>query len=94
MRNISQLVIESVNADNPTDFSRNSWPGLPEFGWPGGYPLLYTDVDGAILCAKCASKANISQEVTGWFIHYEGEPEQCEDCNKFIESAHGPVDNS
>lgn len=33
---------------------------LPEFAWPGGYPLLYVFTDGGCMCPDCANE-NITE---------------------------------
>lgn len=63
---------------------------LPSFAWPGGYPLIYATKSATILCPECATNNNDSDDpINKWWIHYEGEPEVCEECNVEIESAYG-----
>lgn len=64
---------------------------LPEFAWPGGYPIVYMDTNGTELCTPCARRAaEYSGETTNYYIHYEGPPIHCEnDCGAEIESAYG-----
>ena len=54
------------------------------------------DKSEAVCCAKCA--ADVSQWpdliVTGQYIHYEGQPEYCEYCNGFTDSAYGDPEES
>lgn len=79
---------------------RNDKGELPAYAWPGGYPMVYMAKDNGILCPKCANaykaeKDNEEQlKPVGYFIHYEGTPEQCEHCNAFIESAYGDPNES
>lgn len=66
---------------------------LQMFAFPGGHPILYNDGDNSVLCPKCATMS-LDDEVESfrpvdWFIHYEGPPEHCEECNVEIESAYG-----
>lgn len=56
---------------------------LPAYAWPGGYPILYATDEGCVLCHKCATSDDAH------FIHYEGEPLHCEECNKITDSAYG-----
>jgi hypothetical protein len=68
----------------------------------GGYPLIYITSDGGTLCATCV-KEEIRQcctpDASGWYVtacdvHWEGEPEICDNCNCHIESAYGPVEET
>jgi len=55
---------------------------MPEFAWPGGYPLIYVLADGAMLCSGCASggSGSLASEaaeeaqwrIVGQDIHWEG----------------------
>lgn len=65
---------------------------LPAFAWPGGYPILYVDRSGSTLCPDCANAEAADGAEVSHFIHWEGEPEVCESCNKQIDSAYGPPD--
>jgi predicted molibdopterin-dependent oxidoreductase YjgC len=67
---------------------RNEDGSLPEFAWPGGYPIYYLDEDNCCLCPKCANQCEDAQPVA-YGIHWEGDPIQCEECNAMIESAYG-----
>ena len=63
---------------------------LPAYAWPGGYPILYISKDNMVVCPECANREiDQTQEAVDWFIHYEGPPEFCEDCNAVVESAYG-----
>lgn len=91
---------------------------LPEFAWPGGYPIVYFDKQGNTICPECARKAEEEyrlgvlgefcswaageEEYTGdWGreeyrpahgdVYWEGDPLQCDECFRPIESAYGPV---
>ncbi len=71
---------------------------LPAYAWPGGYPILYLDGGNCVLCPDCATKSALDPDEDerckpqAHFIHYEGKPEICEDCNKATESAYGDPD--
>jgi len=52
----------------------------------GGYPLVYIERDDTTLCPRCAM---VVQHKVSSFIHWEGEPIECERCGKAIESAYG-----
>ena len=68
---------------------------LPSHAWPGAYPVVYLDGENETLCPKCANDADRSdewdeqQQPQLWFIHWEGAPEICAQCNGVIESAYG-----
>lgn len=80
----------------------------PRFAWPGGYPLAYLitsrtrfrTFEDVVLCAACTAEAERSKSVDGWkefvsaqeFVHWEGEPIQCDGCSEDIESAYGPIE--
>jgi len=65
------------------------------YAWPGGYPILFTDDHGDILCAECAKKYFIMEnsDITA-DIYYEGPILLCDDCNREIESAYGDPEES
>lgn len=62
---------------------------LPAFAWPGGYPIVYVDNGDGELCADCASNNDCEPQAVGAFIHYDGPPVYCCDCNTEIPSAYG-----
>lgn len=68
---------------------------LPAYAWPGGYPIIYFAADNGVLCPKCANSFNADRdnadqlEPICYAIHWEGQPEHCENCNAEIESAYG-----
>lgn len=63
---------------------------LPAYAWPGGYPFVYYDKDGEILCPKCANNADWNDaEIIGYDVYEEGPVIQCANCNDDIESAYG-----
>lgn len=63
---------------------------FPAYGWPGGYPVIYYDHEGSVLCPDCA-KAEYIAEGTPFVgdIYYEGPDEQCCNCNSALPSAYG-----
>ena len=70
---------------------------LIAWAWPGGYPVIYVNRQGDMLCPTCAQK-NLDElpktdheYPTGVDIYYEGPPLECL-CGKFIESAYGDPD--
>jgi hypothetical protein len=71
---------------------------LATYGWPGGYPLLYTDGNNEILCPTCAQEKLDDPDEwedwkpQDWFIHYEGSSFFCSGCNREVESAYGDPD--
>ena len=61
-----------------------------------GYPLIYVDHDGNVLCNECAQKnidngCSNSGEIVGQ-VYWEGETMLCDGCNCDLESAYGPVE--
>ena len=73
--------------------ARNENGTLPEFAWPGGYPLFYLDGENSLLCAKCATKS-LDDEIETFRpvacdVYWEGESMQCDRCNVEIDSAYG-----
>ena len=68
---------------------------FPAYAWPGGYPLVYITPESSCLCADCAKEVyNDPDEFEEFkpstqFIHYEGPPIYCEECNNDIPSAYG-----
>jgi len=69
--------------------TRTAAGSLPGFAWPGGYPVLYMTKNDDTLCASCASKWQ--DEDVKAFIHWEGYPEQCDECGREVDSAYGPI---
>lgn len=89
---------------NTTDTARKdltayAWPGgypvmyLARDGWrEEDGTLTVNPHDGEnVCCAKCATDTTQWPDliITGQYIHYEGEPEYCEYCNSFTDSAYG-----
>ena len=73
------------------------------FAWPGGYALLALMGDGDVLCHPCVKaesevhEGHDSGDDPWWrfedgFIHWEGDPIICANCNKPLPSEHGPVE--
>ena len=80
-------------SNNDLDKIRGEDGKLPAYAGPGGYPILYVDKCGNVLCPDCANReVDPSQEFVGYSIFYEGKPEKCEDCGKEIASAYGDPD--
>ena len=63
---------------------------------------MYITQQGAMLCPECATReldsASSGDDAKGddlphWAdILWEGDPEQCDDCGRDIETAYGPVE--
>lgn len=70
---------------------------FPAYAWLGGYPLIYFDLGGNILCADCATKQYEMETwgescmpiLIGYDVYWEGPTLRCEECNVDIESAYG-----
>ena len=70
---------------------------LPAYTWPGGYPIIYIDSDGAHLCPDCINRDlsdNIFPPPISAYVHYEGSPVWCDECSRAIPSAYGMPDNN
>ena len=67
---------------------------LPEFAWPGGYPLVYYTRDGLMICARCANKPDTSDPVIDGDVYWEGPALVCDDEGELIESAYGDPDET
>ena len=67
---------------------------LITYAWPGGYPILYLDCEDNVMCPACAQEALAGGGMIplAYFVHYEGAPEYCSDCNEMVESAYGDPD--
>lgn len=65
----------------------------------GSYPLYYLTRGGDLLCPDCAAKSEDDPDeyerdkpqCAG--IHWEGDPVDCDQCSKSIESAYGGTDD-
>lgn len=88
---------ERIHASVRTQVNAAADGTLPPYA-DGGYPLVYTDEDGSVLCAECATRDMADPDgvwtVNGWFLHYEGPPEWCDHCGEAIESAYGDPDEN
>ena len=63
---------------------------LPNYAWPGGYPIFYVDKENNILCPECANKGDeYSFPIVDFDINYEDKTLYCDDCSRHIESAYG-----
>ena len=65
---------------------------LDAYAWPGGYPVIYLDSCGEVLCAACAEVDRDDPDtkpLQGCGVHWEGAPEYCAECNVEIPSAYG-----
>jgi hypothetical protein len=72
------------------DSIRDDKGQLPAFAWPGGYPIVYLDREGNILCPDCANReTDALQAPVACDVYYEGPPIQCDDCSGTIDSAYG-----
>ena len=72
----------------PDEYGRHP---LPRWAWPGGYPLVYVDADGACLCPSCANEEDeerhlspdddgcLQSPVVSYFVNYEEEI-YCDGC--------------
>ncbi len=75
-----------------------AWPGgypvmyLAREGWreeDGKLTVNQHDRSENVCCAKCAADVDKWPDIiiTADYVHYEGEPEQCEYCNSLTDSA-------
>jgi len=71
---------------------------LPQYSLVGCYTILYAR-DDKVFCAECALKAlrDPEKEAKEWpndcGTYDEGDPLDCCNCDKEIESSYGPVDD-
>lgn len=63
---------------------------LPQYTSIGSYTIVYLNAKNEPLCAKCATKAGLTEENGELFM--EGEPTVCDECAVEIESSYGPVE--
>ena len=62
---------------------------LPQWAWPGGYPLYYMDDQCNVLCAQCATNSDeLDPVVTEADVNCEDEDLYCDECSMRIESAY------
>lgn len=68
---------------------------LEPYAWPGGYQINYLIGDGeGYVCFDCAKKIQKTEPEVQLTpdIYYEGDICFCDECNKEIESAYGPIE--
>lgn len=77
-----------------SEIERTSDGKLPEFAWPGGYPIVYYDADGETLCANCAmsNDPEFDAPLVAGEIYEEGPTLHCAGCNCELPSAYGDPD--
>lgn len=70
---------------NPTEGEYPAHTGL------GAYPFVYLTENGEYVCPECVNNdvADVEEDITGYFVYYEGPTEWCVVCNAEIESAYG-----
>lgn len=67
---------------------------LPQFAWPGGYPMYYLAKDNGVLCPKCANEFKPERDneeqlqAVAYGVNWEDRELFCEHCNGRIESAY------
>jgi hypothetical protein len=62
---------------------------LPAYAWPGGYPLMYADTDGMVLCVTCANENDeFNAPISEHGINWEDKDFTCDHCSKLIEVAY------
>lgn len=78
----------------PWDLSNyvNDKGNLIEHSSAGGYPILYIDTWGDVICPKCANKYKNCEDwenrpVYGE-VYFEGPRLECSQCNRVIEPAY------
>lgn len=97
---ITGRMTEAKSKKDPFADVRDENGELPHHAWPGGYPIMYHDKEGSVLCPECANKSDKNPDELpnfkphGHFVHYEGPPEHCENCNKEVASAYGDPNHS
>lgn len=70
---------------NPTEGEYPAHTGL------GAYPFVYLTENGEYVCPECVNNdvADVEEDITGYFVYYEGPTEWCIVCSAEIESAYG-----
>ena len=62
----------------------------------GCYAITYLDRHDQTYCADCVNRAidshQLDKDAVTPFIHWEGAPLYCENCNEDIESEYGELD--
>lgn len=79
---------------NARDLERLTDGQLPSFSSVGAYTLLYLTLpDNDTLCAGCATEEiDTTDTEVICDIYWEGDPIECDECGKQIESSYGPVE--
>ena len=62
---------------------------LPQWAWPGGYPMFYLDGENNVLCTKCANENDeFSSPISACDANWEDPDMYCDHCSTRIESAY------
>ena len=63
------------------------------YAWPGGYTIIFLDVENNLYCADCAKKAYIMEGIELIAGTYDEGPDMhCDECNAILESSYGDPD--
>jgi hypothetical protein len=70
---------------------------LPFYSEWGSYPIIYLTRENNTLCADCATRSlylldDEYDPPVAYGVYWEGPTDQCDDCNRDIESAYGDPD--
>ena len=66
------------------ELPRDEDGALERWAWPGGYEIVYFDVDGCVLCQPCAT---INQETLidcCLLLDFEERKVYCDECDEFL----------
>jgi hypothetical protein len=79
------------------DLKNQNEGSIPEFAWPGGYPMYYITSDGGVLSPKavveneslCSDPDDPQWHIIGHQINWEDENLTCDHTGDRIPSAYG-----
>jgi hypothetical protein len=91
----------TMRKDKITSMRDKDTGKLPEWAWPGGYPIVYDLADGGICCPDCANNGTCHENagereyrIVDADVYWEGPTILCDCCNGDIESAYDDPDEN
>lgn len=72
--------------------SKMEKPLFPRYTEAGMYDITYLTKREETVCADCANKEENRGEISSSFVHWEGPPLHCEECNVVMDAQYGDTE--